>query len=164
MSVMATVVSLCALSVSFYQVQIERKHQLASVWPSISIFTGTEIKEDSTQNACGIVVNNKGTGPAIVEEVKIWYKGQICRDENRLIKVVLDSTNAYNLNQIWVGRVIPANESFVWIQATGATNTRKFKETIYRGDVKIKIRFASVYEEKWEANFNADEPKVVKLK
>ena len=164
---MATIVSLCALTVSFYQVQIERKHQLASVWPNVSISASLRLDKDSAQNSCGLLVKNRGIGPAVIEEINISYKGQNCTDENKLMEHVfgktLGLTGDYGIDQLWIGRVIAPNENIIWIKVGGTENTLKFRDAVYSEDVKIKIRYASVYEEKWEANYNTGEPKVVKL-
>jgi hypothetical protein len=164
--IMATIVSLCALSVSFYQVSIERKHQLASMWPSVSISTITNIASDSLQNTFAIRIDNKGIGPAIIKDVKIWYKGQLCKNESDLLKNILGNANPDNgeTNQMWVDKVISAGESFNWIKVGGYSDTEQMINALRNHEVKIKIRFASVYEEEWDVNYHTGEPLIVKIK
>jgi hypothetical protein len=164
-ALLAMFTSVCALFVSVYQVQIERRHQYASVWPNLYIYTTTHTHTDSEQNMSAFVVTNKGIGPAIVEQVQIWYKGQLCEDESDLVSRLFarQATTGGEINQIWQNRVIAANEQFNWIGVTGSTSTTHFQRAFKNGDIKIKIRFASVYEEKWEANFGTDQPVVQKL-
>jgi hypothetical protein len=164
-ALLAMFTSVCALFVSVYQVQIERRHQYASVWPNLYIYTVTQTHTDSTQNMSAFVVTNKGIGPAIVEQVQIWYKGKPCKDESDLISQLFarQTNSGGEINQIWQNRVIAANEQFNWIGVTGSTSAAQFQQAFKNGDIRVKIRFASVYEEKWEANFGTDQPVVQKL-
>ncbi len=58
LALMAILVGVCALVVSVFQVQSERKQQYASVWPSLSIMTRTQLEDDSTKNEMMLMVSN----------------------------------------------------------------------------------------------------------
>ena len=156
LAVMATVVSACALVVSVFQVQSERKQQYASVWPSLSITVNTQLEDDSTKNTIAFVVSNKGVGPAIVEDVQLWYKGQLCKDESDFSEKIVGNARPENgaINQIWKDKVIAANEEFEWIKVGGHQLVGKFQKAIQAGDIQARIQYASVYEERWEVNYN----------
>ncbi|MDJ1481421.1 hypothetical protein QNI16_13060 [Cytophagaceae bacterium YF14B1] len=164
-AIMATVISICALFTSVYQVRIERKQQYASMWPSLHIYSQTQLLPDSTQNFCGIKIMNKGVGPAIIKKVEIWYRGQICKDEEDLIqRVTADSVNEGEvINQIWEDRVLASNEEIEWIKVGGAINTKQFREALKGRNIHIRLEYASVYEERWEYNFNMGKKSIVKL-
>ncbi len=165
LAVMATVVSVCALVVSVFQVQSERKQQYASVWPSLSISIITNLKSDSTENTLAVLVSNKGVGPAIVNEIQLWYKEQPCKDEEALIDKVVGSAYEENgaINQIWKEKVIASNEEFEWMKVGGYAATKKFREAIKAGEIQAVIRYSSVYGEKWEVNYNRGKRLVLKI-
>lgn len=162
---MATIVSVCALAVSVFQVQSERKQQYASVWPSLSISIITRLEDDSTKNTIAFVVSNKGVGPAIVEEVQLWYKGQLCKDESDFSEKVVGNARPANgaINQIWKDKVISANEEFEWIKVGGYPLVNKLQKALETGEIQASIRYASVYEERWEVNYNRGKRLIEKL-
>lgn len=162
---MATIVSACALMVSVFQVQSERKQQYASVWPNLSVSVISRLNTDSTQNTLALWVANKGVGPAVVEEVELWYKGQPCKDESDLREKVIGTSDDENgaINQIWAEKVISASEEFEWIRVGGYKATEKFRQAIKSGDIQAMIRYASVYGERWEVNYNRGKRLVIKL-
>ncbi len=162
---MAILVGVCALVVSVFQMQSERKQQYASVWPSLSIMTRTQLEDDSTKNEMMLMVSNKGVGPAIVENVELWYKNHPCKDESELSEKITGEhwQRAGAISQIWQGRVIASNEEFDWIKVSGYELTGKFQTALKAGDIRATIRFASVYGERWEVNFNQGKRLVVKL-
>jgi len=165
LAVMATIVSVCALVVSVFQVQSERKQQYASVWPNLSISIITRLEDDSTKNTMAFVVSNKGVGPAIVEEVRIWYKGQLCKDESDFSEKVVGDARPANgaINQIWKDKVISASEEFEWIKVGGHQSVDKLQKAMEAGDIEASIQYASVYEERWEVNYNRGKRLIEKL-
>ncbi|MDJ1470037.1 hypothetical protein QNI19_00575 [Cytophagaceae bacterium DM2B3-1] len=164
-AIMATVISICALFTSVYQVKIERKQQYASMWPSLHIYSQTQMLPDSAQNFCGIRITNKGVGPAIIKKIEIWYRDQVCEDERDLIQKVTggNMNEGEAINQIWEDRVLASNEEIEWIKVGGAINTRQFREALKTGYIHVRLEYASVYEERWEYNFNMGKKSIVKL-
>lgn len=57
---MATVVSVCALCVSLYQVRLAKNQQMAAVWPYVSI--GGHSTANGQNQTWGITVTNNGLG------------------------------------------------------------------------------------------------------
>jgi hypothetical protein len=167
LAVMATIVSACALMVSVFQVQSERKQQYASVWPSVSVSIVTRLEDDSTSNQIAFVVANKGVGPAIVEEVELWYNGQLFTNETTFGEKVLGVSSIHqvagSINQIWEDKVIASNEELEWIRVNGYEPTEKFRKAISEGLIQARIQYKSVYDERWEVNYNRGKRLVIKL-
>ncbi|MEL7160786.1 MAG: hypothetical protein AAFN92_08510, partial [Bacteroidota bacterium] len=79
------IISLCALIVSIYQTKILVAQQelavqaeKAQLWPRVEasfggVFSGTQYTE------VAFTLENVGTGPAIIDEFSLFYKGKPCR-------------------------------------------------------------------------------------
>ncbi len=72
-SIMAAIVSICALFVSFYQTKIMREQQYASVKPLIIVGNSMDTNLDSTGRT-ELLIWNKGIGPALIKYVNFRYK------------------------------------------------------------------------------------------
>lgn len=70
-AIAATITSVCALVVAVYQTRLTREQQLNSVWPYVLISESVDMNQQLT-----IVVTNSGIGPAIIDDVRIVYKGK----------------------------------------------------------------------------------------
>lgn len=84
------VISLCAVFVSVYQAHILGKQQevmaqqqrimtesaRAQLWPRLSIGLNRSFDRDRSPTQFELVVENEGTGPAIVEEVRMTLDGK----------------------------------------------------------------------------------------
>ena len=97
--------------------------------------------------------------------MELWYKNQPCKDEAELSEKITGKhwQKSGAISQIWQGRVIASNEEFDWIKVSGYELTGRFQTVLKAGDIRAKIRFASVYGERWEVNFNQGKRLVVKL-
>ncbi len=87
MNYAAIFVSLCALGVSIYQSYIFRNQQFATVWPYI------EPRIEYTNQSFIFYIQNKGTGPAIIKNVKIELDGKAETDYSRFLRDLLQSTS-----------------------------------------------------------------------
>lgn len=161
-ALMATVVSVCALCLSIYQVRLARKQQLASVWPYLSI--GGHSTTNAAQQTWGITVTNDGLGPAIVESVLLRYAGKTYK-----YRVLVDSLASwtgqldslknmnYAMSSIDRGSVIRSGSSIEWLSfdltfsqpPEGQPKAGEFIENL-----EICIRYKSLYGEVWESTFN----------
>jgi hypothetical protein len=75
-SIMAAIVSLCALFVSFYQTNIMREQQYASVRPLVLVGNSMDTNVEDSTGRSEIFIWNKGIGPAIIKYVDFEYKGK----------------------------------------------------------------------------------------
>lgn len=161
-ALMATVVSLCALCVSLYQVRLAKNQQMAAVWPYVSI--GGHSTANGPKQAWGITVTNNGLGPAIIEQVRLRYAGkdfafQTLVDSLAAWTSRLDSLKSMNyaVGAIDRGTVIPAGNAVEWLAfdlsfSVPASAPPKAQE--YFRNLSIVVRYKSLYGEIWESSFN----------
>jgi hypothetical protein len=163
-AIIATVVSVCTLSLSFYQAHLNRKQQYASVWPYLMVSTTNVSLDDGTPQFY-IEVYNKGVGPAMIEDFDLIYQSRHFHDEYdyfrtaMIQKGITDTTGFVQRSNLWKGRVISPGESIKWLNARGI-----YAHPLERafGEAQIRIRFKSIYDEYWEFRGPSQEP-VVKL-
>ncbi|MBC8110524.1 MAG: hypothetical protein H7Y04_05635 [Verrucomicrobia bacterium] len=144
-SVLSLSVSLFSLSFIVIQTNIMQSQQQASVWPYL------ELKLGILENKFYVDVQNKGVGPAIVEFVEFEHKGIKYDSFEKLAKfIVNDSTFNYsNIITVSIQKsVLSASEKIRIFQANELRHATKL---IYAtSDIKIKIRYRSIYGKKWE--------------
>ena len=173
LAIMATVVSTCALCVSFYQAHLARLQQFASVWPYVSV--GGHNSSNGNQQAWGITVANNGLGPAIVEGVTVRFK-----DNNMSFQTMIDTFVAqysridslrdlnYAVSSVEKGVVIPAGEKIEWLSVNLIYHNQPRNKIIFEHlqQIELTVRYKSLYGEVWESCMrcrDGEEP-VVKLK
>lgn len=155
---MATVISLCALLTSLYQTVLDRRHQVASVWPYLMI-TRSNIDPSQIGNSYfEISVMNKGVGPAILNYVTYSYKGKKFTNAYELLNEILENPDFYVVSDLWNGRVVSANETVSHLVIRGPQAL--ILDTLSQ-HIAIKVQYTSVFEEKWESRFNTGEQKQV---
>lgn len=104
----ALIVSLLTLIVFVYQTNLLRKQQYMSAYPHLSL-----MNEKSSTLQYSFSLSNHGVGPAFIESVKVSASNDMVYDD--IIHYVektmgkQDSIN-YVYSNLWVGRLIPANE------------------------------------------------------
>ena len=161
LSILAVVSSMCALGITFYQANLQRTQQYASVWPYMVAYMTDLPATDKTPQFV-IALSNKGVGPAIIQEAAINYKGKLYHNEVDVVNAVLegDTTTSLVHSPLWKGRVVSPGEEALWITLRGA-GVAKFRTAT--ANMTIKIRYASVYNEEWVFN-NQSKELVMKVK
>ncbi len=159
-AIIATTVSVCALVLSFYQANLARQQQYASVWPYLMIST-TNVPPDRKTPQFSIELDNKGVGPASIERYDIAYKGHHFSNESDYVaylkkegRLVNDTTSYFQRSALWKGRVISAGEQSHWFLMRGPL--ARFAESAF-SETKVTIRFKSIYGETWEYRSDAEE-------
>jgi hypothetical protein len=75
--IMATIVSCCALYMSYEQTKIFRSQQHASVWPRVEWSWSSDYDEAHPERGrFELNVENAGIGPALIQSVQFIYKGK----------------------------------------------------------------------------------------
>ena len=145
---MASFVGICALIVSITQTHYQRKYLFASAWPHLQVAPFREEQKDSTKNVTTVKLMNKGIGPAIVESVSYEYKGKQYEQLTKLIVAVVGEKFAGSYKTLSVDEVVAQNEEFNHVSIIGARESRIFSEEM--GNIKMKIVYKSVHDERWE--------------
>jgi hypothetical protein len=154
---MATIVSVCALVVSVMQTYYQHKYLHAAAWPHIQLDESVMGNIDSTKNSVSIKFMNKGVGPAIVESMTFQYKGKQYGNIGELSKEIIgDNNHMGSFKKVSIGEVIAQNEVFDLIYIQGAAASRLLSAAIPQ--IKTRIVYASVHDEKWEFLTGAEFP------
>ena len=150
---MATIVSFCALSVSFYQTSIMREQQYASVRPLIIMGNSIGRNDEDSTGYFKLQIWNRGIGPALIKYVDIEYKGQhysefdFAKIANKMMNRS-ESTEISSVTSNATASAISANEEttmfemsdkklcFAFINAySQSKNNNEFNATVYFTDV-----------------------------
>jgi hypothetical protein len=150
-TLMAALVSLCALFVSVYQMQLQKNQQYASVWPHLRPYYMTNLNDSTFEWA--LHVANYGVGPAIIQEVVYEIDGkplesfEAFTDSLSIIESPVSEDAIQDL--IYPGEFLPAGADIALISIKRdaklypAFNTQTKK-------INLRIKYASVYSEEWE--------------
>lgn len=146
-------ISICALVVSIYQSRVMRVQQdlmleqlKTSVWPRTEVIMRT-----GSIDAFEVTIENKGIGPAMVEQTRIKYKGEVITDLQTLLNKVthINQISAYSSSVI-NGRVISPGEKVTMFSIQGDSAQMDFNEK-YR-EIEIDVCYSSVYGDYWVFN------------
>jgi hypothetical protein len=113
-SLMAMVVGVGSLVIILYQTKLMREQQHASVMPYLAILV------QSNNEATNLVVRNAGIGPAVLNDVRVRYKGKdYVLDPHDFFaqqRPEFFKSHGMNVDKLMPGRLVPAGE---WIQTVG---------------------------------------------
>lgn len=80
-AISAVIISLCALGVSVFQTRIMKEQQAHSVWPHVQIY-------NSNLNGIELTMENKGVGPAIIQNANYSFDGKSVDGIKALMEVI----------------------------------------------------------------------------
>ncbi len=159
LSIIAIVISLSALGVSVFEVTSLKDQQKASVWPYLELTptyssTGFEIK-----------VENKGIGPALLGDVKLFHDGQqmaSIEELDALILATIGPERAFSYDTYRArdasNSVLSPGEDVTLFGVPWTTDTRAFVEQT-AVNFSAEGCFCSVYDDCWTvANNRVPEP------
>jgi hypothetical protein len=148
----ALFVSIRQASIMNKQTEILLQQTKSGAWPylHISLYRGFNMQGEI--NTYQINVVNKGTGPAIIEGVRVLYDGKTARnweDFYSLIQVP-DSIVRAHTNSLIYNQVISANEQALLIDLS--QNKPLMDWVFMHGDkFTIEICYKSVFDEYWKS-------------
>ncbi|WP_203293999.1 hypothetical protein [Luteirhabdus pelagi] len=174
-SISAIIVSLGTLFMIFYQTNLIRKEQKASVMPSLRI--GYSISQDSIGVKENLFVINQGLGPAFIDEVRIVENGNSYDlDPYSYISRVpgYQKEETTYFNRLYTGSIISQNDRVkIFEKITDTTSrvalSRLFKfpyevgsrEVSERATSVIEIVYKNIYDDKWLIRSNEAVPQIV---
>ncbi|WP_109301539.1 hypothetical protein [Aquimarina sp. AU474] len=131
------------------QTEILLEQTKANSWPRLSVDTDINWLDQKLESL-RIKVHNKGTGPAIIEGVKVSYNGEHTQNWSDLLsKTQLpDSISNSMSNSSIYNSVLSANENFYWVQFK---NDPELAKWMYdkRSKITIEICYKSVFDDYW---------------
>lgn len=163
LSISAMVISLATLILIFYQTDLIRQEQKASVFPSLTF----GYNKNTTQGMTGesIFVINQGLGPAFIQEIYIEKDKEVYNLDPHEYLLNLNEYNADEtlyIDKIFKGRIIPSDEKIVLIAKKNDSlslklaNTFKFhfnsngQDSTRKSQAIINITYENVYGDKWK--------------
>lgn len=153
-SFIALFISVRQTSIMSEQTRLLVEQNKGNAWPHLEMglsrgYIGNE-EEGYRINLFKINITNKGTGPAIVEAVRVLYDGQASRNwDDFYQKAVLpDSIAGGHSNSTVMNKVIAANEEVTMLNLS---NNGELMQYIYdRGEqFVLEICYRSVYDDHW---------------
>lgn len=172
-SFVALFVSVRQTSIMSEQTRLLVEQNKASAWPHIEIdlnkgFVGN--REDGFKiNQFEVVITNKGTGPAIVESVRVLFDGKAASSWGKLFQLadIPDSIPSGVSNSTVMNSVIASNER---VNMLNLSNNQQLMEFVYEhGDkISIEICYKSVYDDHWTVRrvgfrTNLEQPKTERV-
>ncbi len=135
--------------VFIYQTNLIRKQQYAAAMPYLNIGT-YRVGSPNLQ----IIVENKGVGPAFVDEVYISFNGKIFDESpSTFLKRKadeIDSIRQITFSDIHPGLLISPGEEIMLFEVNNSTSTGEDLHQLFFDDqAQIHITYKSLYEESW---------------
>jgi hypothetical protein len=156
-TIIATLVGVCALSVSAYTAWVQRQQVRAAVWPIVEFDTGNDPNIYFT-------LANKGIGPAIIRRVIVKVNGEPVKGWFQALDKLLGDGD-HRFRQITMtGRVLAAGETlnvFVPFDLDGTPLTASKGGPIWeklnegRKRVSVEICYCSTLGDCWTLRSNA---------
>lgn len=150
-TLMAALVSLCALFVSVYQMQVQKKQQYASVWPHLRPYYLTNLTDSTFE--WSLHVANYGVGPAVIKEVIYEMDGKPLESFRVFIDSlsIVESPESEDATQdlIYPGEFLPVGADIALISIKRDAKLYPAFNKKTKG-INLRIKYASVYSEEWE--------------
>jgi hypothetical protein len=166
MSYLAILVATIAAFAAIYEARINREHQAISVWPYLQMWPGIALDEPASKDyqAFSFHLANKGVGPAIIEDLKLTYKGNQHHGWQSLLVAVAresDMHGSLHLNEAGIesGEVIEAGEIRRLIESNNQQLAHAMSKAIYADkSISYAVCYCSLYEECWKLVFPSARP------
>jgi hypothetical protein len=154
-SIMAAIVSACALAVSFYQTSIMREQQYASVRPLVMMGNSMMTNDEDSTGYSKILIWNRGIGPALIKYVDMEYKGQHYSEfefqkiANRMLNRP-DSLVISCMTSNATAAAVSANEEITMFEINDKKLCYKFNQVYFqaknKGEFSATVYYTDVYD------------------
>lgn len=163
-SLIAVIVSLSALMVSIYEANIMKEQQQlmvsqqkTSVWPYVK---GNTLYNFDTLSSIKVVIENKGIGPALIDDIKISINDTVATDYLKLNEKL---KNVFKENQFYLSlmslsdHVLAPGEK---IELMSIRFPRFDNDYFLIAEMKIDydLCYCSIYNECWKVNTRSGIP------
>lgn len=168
LSLTAMTLSFITLVIFIYQTNLMSKQNYLSILPYLNISSTL----DNENNIFELNISNHGVGPAIIESVRLDYKGKEYKLEDYNDNIfeflksessLFDSIQGISTSTLEKGLAIPINSTYNVIRTSNALKdyqviTNGFNNIIREGLV-CKIVYKSIQDEKWLIHNDSSGPK-----
>ena len=155
-AIAAIFISVCALVTTVYQTYILEQQKHAAVWPRLTLLHSWSTGKLGSHYR--ITLENVGIGPALIEEVKIKYKGDTDFQSlgDLAIRIantgkVADSVGYYDHRDVFEDMVIPQQDKWVLLEILDDQAVTNFVEAI--PDLDIQIIYGSLYGKRYQVSY-----------
>ncbi|MEM9740787.1 MAG: hypothetical protein AAF829_13075 [Pseudomonadota bacterium] len=151
-TVLAVILSIVAIAVSFLEVAAMRAQQKASVWPYLSV------DQSYFRNQFSLTIENKGVGPALLKDIDWRLDGEQVSD---LDQVILDtvgeelafSYETYVTTSLDEKVLAPGESVTVFGVPANQANTGAFLRGV-NGRVTLATCYCSIHGDCWLSELN----------
>ncbi|WP_109435689.1 hypothetical protein [Aquimarina sp. AU119] len=136
-------------SIMSRQTEILLEQTKANAWPRLSVNAHLNWS-DKKLETLQVKIHNKGTGPAIIEGVRVLYDGKyVTHWQDLFLKTKIpDSISKSISNKSVNNSVMSANENFYWVQFINDPNLASWMYK-NRQKITIEICYKSVFNDYW---------------
>lgn len=131
-------ISISALFVSIWQINISQNHNKLSVKPYLDYHL-TQI-----DSVLSVNISNSGFGPAIIKKITFIHKEKKYNSLEKLLQDLDEIKNRRGSYQFSKNSIIPAEKTKLLVQLRGE----------HLRNVQVKIEYETIYEEKEKFEFN----------
>lgn len=158
----ALFISLLTLIIFVWQTNLMERENHLSVMPYLMM----DSANNSATQTFSISLENHGAGPAILERMTLWYKGQEYNTQFHEFLTStfpqMDSVELLNTITIRPGYAIPVGGEINLLTAggntTGYITFLQIMERLSQDDFNYEIVYRSIYEDRWIITGDTDEP------
>ena len=141
----AVILSVFTVLVGAYSAMIDRAYARSSVWPRL------EMGQSYTQSSYGYFVSNRGTGPALVEYVRLAVDGQPKADWAGVLDAYAAAEQRQYLQSQIDGRTLSAGQDIQVFQ----TKDKNLIASLLSADapaMAVEICYCSIYQQCWQVD------------
>lgn len=149
LSLMAFLISLGTFFLLYYQTNLTRKQQYASVLPYLELFNRNP--QEHTYSFC---IANNGIGPAFIKKVEVHYQDSVFKTDpaNFLYSQIYpqDTTISFIHTNLAEGTLLPAGAVLeLLVVKEDLKSAVQLRQLFGFGKAELVVVFASVYDEEW---------------
>lgn len=159
-SIVAIIVGIAALIVSWDQSRLMREEIRASVWPALQV--DGVVDSSKQQLTIGLRVQNAGVGPALIERINVYHQGTLIKDIEALAEHMPPGAN--RSQHTLTGRIIAAGAStspFTFrYQQDEAVDAIDVLNSL-ANDWSVEICYCSSLKQCWISDFSTTPPREI---
>lgn len=165
LSISAMSISFITLIIFIYQTNLMSKQNYLSILPYLQLSTSN----DPESNSYSLSIQNYGVGPAIIESVKLQFRGKEydLKDYDHYLfnflvaqDQTLDSLTHVDNSTLNPGMAIPPNSNYQIFEVSTEMDYKTFLKSfvILEGDVSWEIKYKSIQNERWVIHNDSEGP------
>jgi hypothetical protein len=137
----ALIVSLTAVVVGVYEASLQRKHDVAEVWPHLELSTWLD------KDAATLRLENTGLGPGIVQYVEVRVDGKPQADWDSALDALYGHAPPPHSSATVVQHALRPGDRAVLVGVPTSALPQPLWPTVSR--IMVRVCYASVFESYW---------------